>query len=112
AVILSESQEIDDEDLAIDLSLIDVESLSNSFDEEDDKPQPFFDTDEEGLSLEDYFHRFILEHQEYMSETDLARKLGVSRKSLWERRQHLGIQRKKSASKSSVTELLPLCVTR
>ncbi len=31
-----------------------------------------------------------------MSETELAQKLGISRKSLWERRQRLGIPRKKS----------------
>ena len=47
------------------------------------------------LSLEDYFQRFVLEHQDSMSETELARKLGVSRKCLWERRQRLGIPRKK-----------------
>ena len=47
------------------------------------------------LSLEDYFARFVLEHQDAMSETELAQKLGISRKSLWERRQRLGIPRKK-----------------
>ena len=54
----------------------------------------------EDLSLEDYFQRFVLEHQETMSETELARKLGVSRKCLWERRQRLGIPRKKSTAKA------------
>jgi hypothetical protein len=29
-----------------------------------------------------------------MSETELAKTLGISRKSLWERRQKLGIPRK------------------
>jgi two-component system response regulator HydG len=33
-----------------------------------------------------------------MSETELAQKLGVSRKCLWERRQRFGIPRKKSPS--------------
>ncbi len=47
------------------------------------------------LSLEDYFARFVLEHQDAMNETELAQKLGISRKSLWERRQRLGIPRKK-----------------
>ena len=51
---------------------------------------------EEDLSLEDYFQHFVLEHQDHMSETELAQKLGISRKSLWERRQRLGIPRKKS----------------
>ncbi len=47
-----------------------------------------------GLSLDDYFQRFVLENQNRMSETELAKKLGVSRKCLWERRQKLGIPRK------------------
>lgn len=50
------------------------------------------------LSLEDYFQHFVLENQEKMSETELAQRLGISRKSLWERRQRLGIPRKKSNS--------------
>jgi biotin operon repressor len=37
-----------------------------------------------------------LENQENMSETALAQKLGISRKSLWERRNKLGISRKKA----------------
>lgn len=50
---------------------------------------------EADLSLEDYFQRFVLENEDSMSETELAKKLGVSRKCLWERRQKLGIPRKK-----------------
>ena len=48
------------------------------------------------LSLEDYFQRFVLEHQDHMTETDLASKLGISRKCLWERRQRFGIPRRKT----------------
>lgn len=48
-------------------------------------------------SLEEYFTRFVLENQATMSETELAKQLGISRKSLWERRQRLGIPRKKSS---------------
>jgi len=55
----------------------------------------------EDLSLEDYFQHFVLEHQDQMSETELAQRLGISRKCLWERRQRLGIPRKKAASKKS-----------
>lgn len=50
----------------------------------------------EDLSLEDYFTRFVLENQDSMTETELAQKLGISRKSLWERRQRLSIPRSKS----------------
>lgn len=52
----------------------------------------------EDLSLEDYFQHFVLEHQDHMTETELARKLGVSRKCLWERRQRLGIPRRKGVA--------------
>ena len=58
----------------------------------------------EGLSLEDYFQHFVLEHQDHMSETELAQKLGISRKSLWERRQRLGIPRRKAGSIEGIEE--------
>ncbi|WP_438019808.1 sigma-54 dependent transcriptional regulator [Sorangium sp. So ce315] len=44
-------------------------------------------------SLEGYFRRFVLEHQVALTETEIARRLGISRKTLWERRQRLGIPR-------------------
>jgi DNA-binding NtrC family response regulator len=47
----------------------------------------------EPLSLEAYFRQFILEHQGSMTETELARRLGISRKTLWERRQRLNLPR-------------------
>ena len=47
------------------------------------------------LSLEAYFRRFVLEHQDRMTETELAKKLGISRKALWERRQRFSIPRNK-----------------
>ena len=46
------------------------------------------------LSLQEYFTQFVLEHQGQMSETALAKKLGISRKSLWQRRFKLGICRR------------------
>lgn len=49
------------------------------------------------LSIEGYFQQFVLENQNQMSETALAQKLGISRKSLWEKRHKLGIPRKKSS---------------
>ena len=47
----------------------------------------------EQLSLEEYFRHFVLEHQDRMTETELAQRLGISRKALWERRQRFGIPR-------------------
>ncbi|MEQ6889540.1 sigma-54 dependent transcriptional regulator [Halomonas sp. CS7] len=62
------------------------------------EPEP---GEEDDLSLEDYFQHFVLEHQDQMSETELAQKLGISRKCLWERRQRLGIPRKKSPRRNT-----------
>ena len=45
------------------------------------------------LSLEEYFKAFVEDHQSQMTETELAERLGISRKALWERRQRLGIPR-------------------
>lgn len=53
-------------------------------------------TDGDQTSLEDYFVRFVNENQDHMTETELAKKLGISRKSLWERRQRLNIPRTKT----------------
>ncbi|MGE0623570.1 MAG: sigma 54-interacting transcriptional regulator [Pseudomonadales bacterium] len=47
-------------------------------------------------TIEDYFVSFVTAHQDTMTETELAAKLGISRKSLWERRQRLNIPRKKT----------------
>jgi two-component system response regulator HydG len=95
ASILGESPDINAELLGIDIEL-------DRFAEDEDflgLPQAASgDSQEptEDLSLEDYFQHFVLEHQDHMTETELARKLGISRKCLWERRQRLGIPRKKT----------------
>ena len=100
AAVLSEGEEIDNEALGIDLDLVNINRLRGQqglaapgrpTGDSSSEPQ-------EDLSLEDYFQRFVLEHQESMSETELAQKLGVSRKCLWERRQRLGIPRSKGTS--------------
>ena len=48
---------------------------------------------ESSSTLEAYMRNFILEHQNEMTETALAKALGISRKNLWERRQRMGIPR-------------------
>jgi DNA-binding NtrC family response regulator len=97
-VILCESPEISAELLGIDIELSDLEDdefiglapqQGNNAANSSHEPT-------EDLSLEDYFQHFVLEHQDHMTETELARKLGVSRKCLWERRQRLGIPRRKT----------------
>jgi len=47
-------------------------------------------------TMEDYFVSFVTAHQDQLTETELAERLGISRKSLWERRQRLNIPRKKT----------------
>ncbi len=45
------------------------------------------------LTLEQYVEHFLLTNQHCMTETEIARNLGISRKCLWEKRQRLGIPR-------------------
>ncbi len=52
--------------------------------------------DPDQTSLEDYFVRFVTDNQDNFTETELAEKLGISRKSLWERRQRLNIPRRRT----------------
>ena len=94
AVILCEGGEISAELLGIDIELAELDDdFDNSSSGSGLEPT-------EDLSLEDYFQHFVLEHQDHMTETELARKLGISRKCLWERRQRLGIPRRKSSASS------------
>ncbi len=50
------------------------------------------------LSLEDYFREFVLSNQDRMTETELAKRLGISRKALWEKRHRLGIPRRSDSA--------------
>lgn len=88
AVILCEGSVISLELLGIDVD------LANPVSQADTGAAP-------GVSLEDYFQRFVLEHQEHMTETELASRLGISRKCLWERRQRFGIPRSKASSSNT-----------
>ena len=47
------------------------------------------------LSLEEYLKFAILAHQGEYFDSELASILGISRKSLWEKRKKYGITRKK-----------------
>ncbi|MFT5007929.1 MAG: two-component system response regulator HydG [Reinekea sp.] len=105
ALILADGVDINGNDLG--LAQEDWE-VPNTLVNSDEQPGPIpvaeaaLSEESEDLSLEDYFQHFVVEHQEGMSETELAQKLGISRKCLWERRQRQGIPRPKKAS--SVTE--------
>lgn len=82
AVILSEGNLISAELLAIDGSRSLAPAAPPTSDDADDR---------QDMSLDDYFQHFVLSNQDRMTETEIAKRLGISRKSLWERRQRLGI---------------------
>ena len=84
AVILCEGEEISPELLGIEA---DIEPDAGLAGEE---------TVDDNLSLEDYFQRFVLANQDSMTETELAQKLGISRKALWQKRQKLNLPRERS----------------
>jgi DNA-binding NtrC family response regulator len=85
AVILCDTGTITPELLAIDEPVL-SEAASREL-----------EADVTSETLEEYFRKFVLEHQNQLSETELARRLGISRKALWEKRQRLGMPRPKLA---------------
>lgn len=99
AIILADSQQILPEHLDIQLETRVDDYVSANFTHSFGTHSAINeDTDANSdLSLDDYFVHFVLENEKSMTETDLAKKLGISRKNLWERRQKLGIPRKKSS---------------
>lgn len=98
AVILADSAEITPELLGLDTDHLSLQALETNYEQSIPEVAAAGGGSHRrartDLSLDDYFQRFVLENQDEMSETELARTLGVSRKCLWERRQKLGIPRK------------------
>jgi len=96
AVILCEDGMISPDLLSVDSEstqeqgLVAVTTILNN---DDEKSAPDID---DNLSLEDYFQKFVIENQDTMTETELAQRLGISRKSLWQRRQKLNLPRERS----------------
>ncbi len=81
AVILAKDETIEAEDLALN----NVQTSSQ---------QPLYEL-ENRLSLDDYFVSFVKKYQPQFNETELSRMLGISRKSLWEKRHRLEIPSRK-----------------
>ncbi len=71
AVILADNQQI-----TTDLLSLDIPQQASS---------------DKSSSLEDYFKQFVLDNQQTMTETELSKQLGISRKTLWERRQRMNL---------------------
>jgi len=51
--------------------------------------------DDEILSIEEYIKFIIQNHQHKLPDTELSKRLGISRKSLWEKRKKYGIFKQK-----------------
>lgn len=86
AVILSPPERVE----AANLKLASQQNRSNNIDNTLESNT----TSQKGTTLDDYLKHFVLTHQHKLTETQLAHSLGISRKSLWERRQKLTIPRK------------------
>ena len=78
-VIVSSSDKIED----IDYPIINIKNENNVFDKG------------EILPIEDYVKFIVLNYQDKYPDTELSKKLGISRKSLWEKRKKYDIVKKK-----------------
>jgi len=78
-VIVASTDNIDD----VAHNIIDIKSESNVFDQGDILP------------IEDYVKFIVLNYQYKFPDTELSKKLGISRKSLWEKRKKYDIIKKK-----------------
>ena len=95
AVILCQHTAISPELLAIDAGRLQEDGWS------DGESGPAANDVDPGdnLSLQDYFVRFVTDNQDRFTETELAAKLGISRKNLWERRKRYSIPRRRTRTR-------------
>ncbi len=77
--IIASSEKIDDSEY----SILEIKSENNIFDKGDILP------------IEDYVKFIVLNYQNKFPDTELSKKLGISRKSLWEKRKKYDIIKKK-----------------
>jgi transcriptional regulator of acetoin/glycerol metabolism len=77
--IISSNDKVED----VDYPVLEIKSESNIFDKG------------EILSIEDYVKFIVLNYQQKFPDTELSKKLGISRKSLWEKRKKYDIIKKK-----------------
>ncbi|MCF6309055.1 MAG: response regulator [Sulfurimonas sp.] len=78
-IIVSSTDKIDDEGCEV----LEIKSENNIFDQG------------EILPIEDYVKFIVLNYQHKFPDTELSKKLGISRKSLWEKRKKYDIVKKK-----------------
>jgi len=78
-IIISSSDKIED----VEHRVLEIKSENNIFDQG------------EILPIEEYVKFIVLNYQSKYPDTELSKKLGISRKSLWEKRKKYGIIKKK-----------------
>ena len=78
-IIISSNDKVED----VDFPILELKSDSNIFDKSDILP------------IEDYVKYIVLNYQNKYPDTELSKKLGISRKSLWEKRKKYDIIKKK-----------------
>ena len=93
AMILCDGTSIGPELLGVEAE---AEPRSDPAVNRDDVLQAPAQGDDTNLSIEDFLQKVILENQDHKTETELAQMLGISRKSLWEKRQKLNIPRERT----------------
>ncbi len=93
AVILSDDSAIGAGLLAIDAGRLHDNAVP------DGGPTLNNDNPGDNVSLQDYFVRFVTDNQDRFTETELAAKLGISRKNLWERRKRYNIPRRRTRTR-------------
>lgn len=72
---------------------IDLEGVKMPFTDLNDKEKDLYSDDI--LTIDEYMRYVILHYQNSYPDTDLSKKLGISRKSLWEKRKKYGLGKKK-----------------
>lgn len=72
---------------------IDLEGVKMPFIDLNDKEKDLYSDDI--LTIDEYMRYVILHYQNSYPDTDLSKKLGISRKSLWEKRKKYGLGKKK-----------------
>ncbi len=77
--IIASTDKIED----VEFEVLEIKSESNIFDQG------------EILPIEDYVKFIVLNYQDKFPDTELSKKLGISRKSLWEKRKKYDIVKKK-----------------
>ncbi len=77
--IVASSEKVEDTDYTV----LEIKSENNVFDQGDILP------------IEDYVKFIVLNYQNKFPDTELSKKLGISRKSLWEKRKKYDIVKKK-----------------